>query len=150
MTTIKLEQLQIGLLELIKDRPTILADPYLKAVARSNALPLVREISASWRSISLDTYAPFTTTLLKQRGELGAELAKLIETPALSPFHADLRERFLLGVSLHADPLVAAVATFERALGHVFDGTLRSAIIIDWPVDPYPAARSAVDRPIGR
>lgn len=137
MTIIALDRLQIGLLDLIKDRPTDTTDSYLNEVARSDALVLVREISASWRATSLETHAPLTTALLRQRGTLGDELVDLIQMRGLSPFHGDLREQFLRQAMGHSDPIVVAVASFERALAGVADGTVHSELITDWTVDPY-------------
>ncbi|MGA2837572.1 MAG: hypothetical protein ABSF84_13330 [Acidimicrobiales bacterium] len=138
MTPLTLEQLQVGLLDLIKDRPTDASDPYLAGVAGSDALLLVREISASWRAISLDTHAPLTTTLLRQRGHLVDEMVELMQVRGLSPFHADLRDGFLLQAMDHPDPIVVAVASFEQALAGVADGTVQSDLAVDWTVDPYP------------
>jgi hypothetical protein len=138
VSSLNLESLQTGLLKLIKDRPSTLTDPYLRDVASADALVLVREISASWKMISLEQYAPLTTSLLQLKGYLGAQLATLIEEPNLSPFHSDLRDRFLSAAARHPDPLVEAVACFERAMVGVADANLESEVVLDWPVDPYP------------
>ena len=114
-----------------------MTDPYLAAVARSDALTLVREISASWRTISIERHAPLTTTLLRQRGRLEDELVELLRMRGISPFHTDLREQFLRRAMDHPDPLVAAVAAFERALTASGDGAGGTEVTVDWPVDPY-------------
>lgn len=138
MTSLGLGQLQTGLLQLIKGRPTAVADSYLSEVARSEALVLLREIAASWRATSIQRTAPLTTAMLERRGYLGAELIALIRAPDLGPFHRDVRNRLFASAANHHDPLVAAVARFERALIGVAEGTLECAIAIEWPVDPYP------------
>jgi hypothetical protein len=159
-----LRSLQVGLLELIKGRQTADDRPYLSTVALSAGLQICREVAAFWRTASLERNVPLTTALFKARGELADVVLSLSQAPDLSPFHVDLRDRFLSAAAASNDPLVAAIARFEQALLALGESNQGAAVVasagprpngydwpvvVDWPVDPYPVlaalARGSLD-----
>lgn len=144
--SLELAELQVGLLELIKGRPSDLEDPYLSAVARSASLQVVQEVAAWWRAVSAERSAPLTVAVLQACGYYTETLATLIQAPDLSPFHTQLAADFWSSAAGHSHPLVAAVARFEQTLACLSDGTLLHDVTIEWPVDPYPVLAALLGR----
>jgi hypothetical protein len=139
-----LETLQTGLLELIKRRrmATDVDDPYLQLVDGSDQLALVQEITEWWRALVLEESAPLTAALLKQRGLFDEAVLAAARSSDVNPFRGRQADAFLLGLRGHRDPLVAAVASFERALLAVrlHGSTDRFEVI--WPRSPYEVLES--------
>jgi hypothetical protein len=111
-----LEAQQRGLLALLKNRATPTDDPYLRRVAQSRELALLRMIALWWRTFALEAQCRFTVRLLKRRGSFAADVACYFDGNATSAFAEELSLGFLAALREHEDPLVCAVARFEHAL----------------------------------
>ena len=110
----ELAALQRGLASLIRGEGPP-DDVYLRAVAESPRLRIVRDVIAAWRDLLLRRAAPLTTRVLDERGRLGDALARIACRPE-SPFVEDLAASFLADYEGDDDPLVAEVARFEREM----------------------------------
>lgn len=93
-------------------------------------------------SIALEESALFTTALLKQRGLFKAAVSTATRSPDVSPFRERQTDAFLRGLCRHPDPLVAAVAGFERALLAVRLHGATGRFELAWPRDPYEVLHS--------
>jgi hypothetical protein len=113
MTPLELQQR--GLLALIKGREASADDAYLRCVAGSPELALVREIALWWRAFQLTAQCRFTSRLLKRLGCFDALVAAYFNDNPTSPFIEELGRHFLASLGMHSDPLVRSVAQFERA-----------------------------------
>jgi len=111
-----LEAQQRGLLDLVKGRGAPPDDPYLKRVARSRELAMVRSIALWWRAYTLERQCPFTAKLLKREGRFDALVTAYFDANATSPFAEDVSRGFLRGLEAQEGPLTRAVARFDRAL----------------------------------
>jgi hypothetical protein len=132
-----LELQQRGLLALIKNRGGVPDDPYLKHVANSRELAMMRSIALWWRSLGLQMQCRFTPRLLKRLGCFDALVADYFDRNATSPFVEELTPGFLASLHEHDDPLIRAVAGFERAFLAVKAGSSESYEIL-W--DRHPDA----------
>jgi hypothetical protein len=140
---------QTALLSLLKTGHTDDCDPYIKAVADSEHLAMLREIILAWRFFDIQRHCRLTTSLLKKRGSFEGAVKAFATTPNLSPFPDKLVEVFLQQMSEHADPLVSCVARFELFLTKVKLGDL-GEYTIDWPADPRKVIPSLMqDEPLG-
>lgn len=110
-----LEAQQRGLLALMKGRATV-DDPYLRLVAGSRDLAMARKIALWWSAYALSAQCRFTTRLLRRSGALDAAIADYFDNNATSPFVEELSRDFLTAIQARGDPLIRAVAAFERAL----------------------------------
>ena len=111
----ELEIHQRGLLNLIKSRAVAPNDPYLRHVANSRELAMLREIALWWRAFQIETRCRFTSRLLKRLDLFRALVEAYFNNSATSPFVEDLSRDFLLSLSHHPAPLVRSVSQFERA-----------------------------------
>jgi hypothetical protein len=111
-----LELQQRGLLDLLKGRAGVPDDPYLRRVASSRELALMREIALWWRSFALEANCRLTTRLLKRLGCFDALVADYFDRNATSAFAEELSVGFLASLHHHADRLVRAMSRFEHAL----------------------------------
>lgn len=109
-----LASLQRGLASLIRGE-AVPDDPYLRDVAGSPRLRIVREVIAAWRDLLLRRAAPLTTRVLEERGRLDDALARIASRPE-SPFIEDLAVSFLADYEADDDPLVAEIARFEHEM----------------------------------
>jgi hypothetical protein len=137
MSALPLTDLQRGLRDLIKGRPTTAGHEYLRRVAASPALDIVREITTWWRALGLERFAPLTSALLRHEGRFDEIAYQLTVSADVSPFHDQLTASFLDTAAADADELVAAVARFERALHAIAHGGRPGTTTIEWPQDPY-------------
>jgi len=140
---------QRAMLQLIRSpgEVPVFDDAYLSMVAHSTDLQEARHNVFLWRAYVLKRTAPLTFNLLKRRRLLKAELDAYIALHNLSPFRETHAPVFLDQLSAHADPLVARVAQFERALHRVRYGDTR-CYSIPWDGDPLPLLTSlAKDEP---
>jgi hypothetical protein len=126
------------LLALLKERPVLAgADPYLELVRGSHGLTMLRTITAWWRRFDLERQAPLTSRALAHAGRFEDALTDLgsrSDTPASI---GALGMRFLELYARDTDPLIAAVASTERALTLVGRGD-RSRHEIAWECEPAP------------
>jgi hypothetical protein len=130
-----LELQQRGLLALIKNRGGVPDDPYLKRVANSRELAMVRGIALWWRSLGLQMQCRFTPRLLKRRVLFDALVADFFDHNATSPFVEELTLSFLAALHGHDDPLIRALSRFEHAFLAVKAGSTESYEIL-WDRDP--------------
>lgn len=130
-----LELQQRGLLALIKCRDDAPDDPYLRQVAQSRGLAMMRSIALRWRAYDIQMQCPFTTRLLKRLGCFDALVSRYFDQNATSPFVEELSAGFLGSLQNHADPLIRATARFERALLAVRGGSAESYEIV-WDRHP--------------
>jgi hypothetical protein len=130
-----LELQQRGLLALIKNRGGVPDDSYLRGVANSRGLAMMRGIALWWRAFALQAQCPFTTRLLKRLGCFDALVANYFDHNATSPFVEELSMAFLASLHGHANPLVRAVSRFEHALLAIGGGSTDSYEIV-WDRHP--------------
>jgi hypothetical protein len=129
---------QRSLLALLKDRPlTVGDDAYLDVVRRSKGLAIQRRIAGFWRRFDVERLAPLTSRALTHAGRFEAALAGLERDPDTPPGMAAVAMHLLERHTQDSDPLIAAVASTERALTLVTRGD-STRHEIPWDVDPAP------------
>jgi hypothetical protein len=111
-----LELQQRGLLELVKNRGRSLEDPYLRRVANSRELAMVRKIALWWRAFALEGQCRFTARLLKRLGCFDMLVASYFDRNPTSSFVEELSLGFLESLHDHGDRLIGAMSQFEHAL----------------------------------
>ena len=111
-----LETQQRGLLDLVKSRGGVPKEPYLRKVAGSAELGVVREIALWWRMYSLEGQCRFTARLLKRLGCFEDTVAEYFDNNATSFYVEDLGFGFLDSLRWHGDRVIRAVAQSEGAL----------------------------------
>lgn len=133
----ELATLQGKLLGLIKSSYQITDDddPYIKVVAQSEHLRMVREVVLWWRAFGVGRFCVLTSTLLKQQGMFDEAVSAFVRKRRISPFVEKLGPTFLDELSHHEDSLVASLAQFELALIKVKKGDPND-YVIDWEYDP--------------
>ena len=111
------------------------AEPWYGELARSRELALVQEIAVFWRMIAVEGTCTSLARLLKRLGRFEADAARFTREENVSPYAGRAAEQFLARLAGDADPLVAAMAAFERAVM-----TLRmravGAVTVEWDRDP--------------
>ena len=129
---------QQALLALLKGRPVPAGDDsYLDLVRGSRGLTMLQMITAWWRRFDLERLAPLTSRALTHEGRFESALTRLgrdADTPAAI---SALAMHFLDQHVEDTDPLIAAVASTERALTLVARGD-RSPHEVRWDRDPAP------------
>jgi hypothetical protein len=129
---------QRALLALLKDRPVPAGeDSYLDLVRGSRGLTMLQMITTWWRRFDLERLAPLTSRALTHEGRFQGALTQLgrdADTPAAI---SALAMHFLEQHVEDTDPLIAAVASTERALTLVARGD-RSHHEVFWDRDPAP------------
>jgi hypothetical protein len=120
---ITLEVYQRGLLDLVKNRGPYPEEAYLRHVAASPELGMVREIAIWWRVFALEAQCRFTSRLLKRLGGFDEMVVSYFNSHLTSPFVEELSDDFLASLSTHHDPLIRATAQFERAFLKVRSGS---------------------------
>jgi hypothetical protein len=109
-------------------------DPYLREVAESHGLRVVRRIVGHWLSYDVRRSCPLTATALDGEGRLDRVLATLPRDGS-SAFVEERRASFLEHVARHEQGLVRSVAEFELALADASAG-VRGRRVILWERDP--------------
>ena len=130
----RLDELQRQLAAAIRGEANGGPGDYVASVEESPGLIATREIIAAWRDLLLRRGCPLTVALLEQRGRLTAAFAELAHRH-LSAYIEVASCEFLRRFERDADPLVAAVACFERAVIEARQGK-EGAVIIEWPHPP--------------
>lgn len=130
-----LESYQRGLLDLVKNRGPYPEDAYLRRVADSPELRMVREIAIWWRIFALETQCHFTARLLTRLGCFDAMVASYFNSHLTSPFVEELSDGFLASLSAHEGALIRATAQFERAFLKVRSGS-HEAFEVSWDRHP--------------
>jgi hypothetical protein len=131
----RLELQQRGLLDLVKNRGATPDDPYLRRVADSRGLAMVREIALWWRAFQLEGQCRFTSRLLKRMACFDALIAGYFNNNATSPFIEELSRDFLTSLRVHDDGLIRAVSQFEYAFLEVRAGSAGTFEIV-WDRHP--------------
>jgi hypothetical protein len=119
----QLERQQRGLLNLIKNRGIPPEDVYLRQVANSRELAMVREIAVWWRAFQIEDQCHFTSRLLKRYDCFEDVVMTYFNNHKTSPFIEELSQDFLNSLRNHRDSLIRAVAEFELALLRVRTGS---------------------------
>jgi hypothetical protein len=131
----QLERQQRGLLNLIKNRGAPPEDAYLRQVANSRELAMVREIAVWWREFQIEDQCYFTSRLLKRRECFEDVVMTYFNNHRTSPFIEELSQDFLNSLRDHPDWLIRAVSEFELALLKVRTGSAECFEVL-W--DRYP------------
>lgn len=139
-----LEELQVGLLILLKSREQEPQNdhPYFHQVASSGRLSALQEISEWWRILAIERTCILTSILLKKRGTFDEVAGRFASRPDATPYHQQQAAVFLADMGCHSDPLIAAVAHFEAALLAIKAGDMTDPVTIDWQHAPYAVLRS--------
>jgi hypothetical protein len=118
-------------------------DPRVDRLVGTPELALLREIGAGWQGLGLRMHCPLTAQALGRRGRWEAAVDGFARRPGVSEhLHVQSRQ-FLEGLAGHRDPLIAAVARFERSLLAADDRRERDDyVVIDWPCDPVALIRA--------
>jgi hypothetical protein len=130
-----LELYQRGLLDLVKSRGAVPEDPYLRQVAESRGLQVMREIAIWWRVFQIEAQCHFTSRLLKRLQCFQETVRSYFGTHRTSPFVEELSRDFLRSLQTHEIPLVRSVAEFEFAFLEVRGGCAGSFEIL-WDRHP--------------
>lgn len=118
----QLELYQRGLLDLVKRRGVAPEDPYLRRVAESREIAVVREIAVWWRVFQIEAQCRFTSRLLKRLGCFHEVVTSYFNRNRTSPFVEELSRDFLSSLSVHETRLIRTVAQFEYAFLEVRSG----------------------------
>ncbi len=140
----QLEAHQRGLLDLIKSRGDPSDDPYLRRVAGSRELAMMREIAVWWRALQLETQCYFTSRLLKRLGCFDELIVTYFNRNATSPFVEELSRDFLAWLCSQQDPLIHAVSQFEHAFLEARAGS-EEAFEVLWDRHPDLVFRALED-----
>jgi hypothetical protein len=132
---IPLELYQRGLLDLVKKRGITPEDPYLRRVAESRALVVVREIAVWWRVFQIEAQCPFTSRLLKHLRCFHEVVTSYFNRNRTSPFVEELSRDFLRSLRTHDPQLIRTIARFEYALLEVHAGCAEGFEIV-WDRHP--------------
>jgi hypothetical protein len=119
---IRLELYQRGLLDLVKERGITPEDSYLRRVAESRALVVVREIAVWWRVFQIEAQCHFTSRLLKHLRCFHKIVTSYFNSNRTSPFVEELSRDFLSSLRTHDLQLIRTIARFEYALLEVRAG----------------------------
>jgi hypothetical protein len=131
----QLEGQQRGLLALIKNRTTTVDDPYLKQIADSRGLAMLREIVFWWRALQLEAQCRFTSRLLKRLRCFDAAVLAYFNNNPTSPFIEKLSRDFLEFLNSDPDPLIRSVSQFEWAFMQARAGSTKSFEVL-WDRHP--------------
>jgi hypothetical protein len=126
---------QKALLKLIHDDSSTegLSNPYLRQVAASKGLQVVREIVARWQAYDVRRSCPLTATALDCCGCL-EQVAREARFELADAF-LDSRSRLFLDHVGRRGGIIGSVALFERALIDIRCGE-REPRVVEWDQDP--------------
>lgn len=138
-----LEQQQHALLALIKKRTWESRgdDEYLRQVADSAELGLVREIALWWRALGIQRNCTKTSLLLKRLGRFEQAVEAFYCQGPTSPYMEAMSLQFLQKLAADADPLVAEMARLELATARAAAGD-DSEFTLEWDRDPAAVLQS--------
>jgi hypothetical protein len=141
---------QRALLALLKGRPVPAGqDPYIDLIRDSRGLAMLQLITTWWRRFDLERLTPLTTRALNRQGRFESALARLGRDPDTPTSFSALAMYFLAQHAEDADPLIAAVASTERALALVSRGD-STRHEVRWDRDPAPVLNALLaGRPPG-
>jgi hypothetical protein len=147
--TSQLEVYQRGMLALVKNRGFATEDPYLRDLAGSRELAMLREIAIWWRTFQIDVQCRFTSRLLKRLDCFEQSVTNYFDQNATSAFVEELSHGFLMSLRDHPDPLVRSITQFESAFLRVRGGSLERYEVL-WDRHPdlaFVALEKAGDLP---
>jgi hypothetical protein len=110
-------------------------DSYIREVARTKNLEVIREIAAWWRTLNIERYCVLTTSLLKNWGIFERTVEEFAKNRETSRFIECLGTQFLEEMGRHQNHLISSVARFELALIRVKGGDTNKHVV-DWQHDP--------------
>lgn len=138
MNAMDLQSYQRSLRRLVTGGPPAADDPpYVRELAGSPRLDIVREVIGFWRSHALERYCVLSAAWLKRQGRFEAEIRRFIAAGDFSPDVALAGQQFLRQLTRDADAVVQALARFEIALHETRYDPAESRCV-DWPCDPRP------------
>lgn len=111
--------------------------PYLRDLAGTARLALVREVVCFWRAHQLAGFCVLSAALLKRWGRFEDAIARFIATVEFSPLLEEAGLQFLQFLTSDADPIVAALAQSEMAL-HATHTHPELELVVVWPCHPAP------------
>ncbi|WP_038025865.1 hypothetical protein [Synechococcus sp. PCC 7336] len=118
--------------------------PYVRGLASSARLAVVREVVYFWRSYGIEKFCILTARWLKRLKRFEADIQRYVAAERLSPFVEEAGLQFLHYVAGDSDAVVAALARFELAL-HETRLDLHEERIVEWPCDPQPILSAILD-----
>ncbi|SRR6266481_1271492 len=131
----RLERYQRGLLDLVKSRGVAPEDPYLRRVAESRELVVVREIAIWWRVFQIEAQCRFTSRLLRHLGCFHEVVTSYFNSNITSPFVEELSRDFLSSLRMHDVQLIGVVSQIDYALLEVCAGSAQEFEIL-WDRNP--------------
>lgn len=120
-------------------------DAELRGILQSQHLPMLREILLWWRSFAVTRCCPLSSAILRRRGDFDAFVMHYVRDTRGSPYLDGEAEQFLSYTINDPDPLVAAVATTERALHRLRDDP-GYRCVLRWCHDPAVVFAYLVNR----
>jgi hypothetical protein len=133
---LNLEQQQLGLLAMLRDRPTELpSDPWLQSVAKSDGLKMIHRIAGWWQRFQIEGQCRYTSRLMKRLGCFEQYVEEYFNIHPTPPSIEELTSQFLSSVKQDNDPLLSSVAHFELACLRLND-EISSTDIVTWDRDP--------------
>jgi hypothetical protein len=111
-------------------------DPYLREVAASRGLRVVREIVARWEAYDIRRSCPLTSAALDHAGRFEQRLRETAFGSS-SAFAESRSALFLDHVAVREDGVISSIARFEDALLRARRGDA-SRYVIEWDRDPAP------------
>jgi hypothetical protein len=124
-----LAELQRAMRDLIRGEQ-VADDPYIREASECVGLQVTRDTIRGWQQFRLTRNCRLTTAILRACGTFDEVLRSI---DCNSPYIEELSRAFLRRSCEHGDPLVASVASFERALLREDDGEETIA----WPCNTY-------------
>ena len=133
---LSLEQQQLGLLGMLRDRPTELpSDPWLRSVAKSDGLKMIHHIAGWWQRFQIEAQCRYTSRLMKRLGCFERYVEEYFNIHPTPPSIEELTSQFLSSVQQDRDPLLSAIAHFELTCLRLNDEVSRTETVI-WDRDP--------------
>jgi len=133
---LSLEQQQLGLLAILRDRPAELpSDPWLKSIAKSDGLKMIHHIAGWWQRFQIEAQCRYTSRLMKRVGCFEHNVEEYFNIHPTPPSIEELTTQFLSSVKHDDNPLLSAVAHFELACLRLNDETANTQTVV-WDRDP--------------
>lgn len=131
----ELRQLQQGIFQTLKSPENPTNDSYLREVANSDGLQILREIVLWWRALQMEQFCILSSVYLKRHNQFDQTIQGFYHSTNVSAFIEEAGLEFFNFLSTGKDPILSALAQFERALILVKKGS-KEETITKWPCDP--------------
>ncbi|MDJ0837013.1 MAG: hypothetical protein QNK37_10885 [Acidobacteriota bacterium] len=143
----ELQAVQNRLYDLIRDDTPVRDDDpdYIKQVAGTPNIAMLREVSNWWIGYNLETGCPYTHKLMRRLDLWYSTLEAEMYTGVNEAHIPTLADRFLGLMSDHKHPMVAALAKFERALKRIKRGD-KQTYVTEWQHNPYELLAAVIDK----